>query len=71
MASGDTGAVRPRGEAAADTWTKREKAAEDLYIKQREKEIMKLLREKIEAQEKKLEIDREVLRTMVSTMGLS
>lgn len=38
-----------------------------MYIKQREKEIMKLLREKIVAQEKKLDIDREVLRTMVSS----
>lgn len=66
MAEGDTGAVRRGGEAQADSWTRREKAAEDMYIKQREKEIMQLLREKIVAQEKKLEIDREVLRTMVS-----
>ncbi|KAK4498121.1 hypothetical protein PRZ48_010777 [Zasmidium cellare] len=68
-ASGDTGAPRPRGEAAADSWTRREKAAEDMYIKQREKEIMALLKEKIEAQEKKLELDREVLRTMQDQYG--
>ncbi|KAF2173782.1 hypothetical protein M409DRAFT_16054 [Zasmidium cellare ATCC 36951] len=70
MAEGDTGSLRPRGEAAADSWTRREKAAEDMYIKQREKEIMKLLREKIEAQEKKLELDREVLRSMQDQYGL-
>jgi hypothetical protein len=39
-AEGDTGSIRAGGNAHADTWSRREKAAEDMYIREREKEIM-------------------------------
>lgn len=50
-AAGDTGSVRPGGARDSDAWSRREKAAEDLYIYEREKEIIKLLREKVARQE--------------------
>ncbi|KXS95206.1 hypothetical protein AC578_6938, partial [Pseudocercospora eumusae] len=59
FAEGDTGSPRVHGHG--DTWTKREKAAEDLYIKGREKNMMMLLKEKIAAQEAVLEKDRAIL----------
>ena len=45
LAEGDTGSHR--GIQGGDSWTKREKAAEDMYIKEREKAIMQLMKEKI------------------------
>jgi hypothetical protein len=69
LAEGDTGATRRGGSAQGDTWTRREKAAEDLYIRQREKDIMKMLREKIKAQEAILEEDRRVLAGMEDQYG--
>lgn len=68
-AEGDTGAIRHGGERSSDTWSRREKAAEDMYIKEREKEIMVLLKEKIAAQEAALEKDRQVLREMEGEYG--
>ncbi|KAF2758598.1 hypothetical protein EJ05DRAFT_510504 [Pseudovirgaria hyperparasitica] len=47
MAEGDTGAVRPGGSAQSDAFNKREKAAEDQYIRQEELEKIKQIREKI------------------------
>ncbi|KXT18760.1 hypothetical protein AC579_8212 [Pseudocercospora musae] len=64
-AEGDTGSPRLHG----DTWTKREKAAEDLYIKGREKNIMMLLKEKIAAQEAVLEKDRAILSALEDQYG--
>jgi hypothetical protein len=69
LAEGDTGAMRRGGSAQDDTWTRREKAAENMYIKQREKEIVKLLKEKIKAQEAILENDRKVLAVMEDQYG--
>jgi len=69
MAEGDTGGIRHGGEKSADTWSRREKAAEDMYIRQREKEIMALLREKIRAQQLQLEKDRAVLSQMEDQYG--
>ena len=69
MAEGDTGGIRHGGEKSADTWSKREKAAEDMYIRQREKEIMVLLREKIRAQQVQLEKDQAVLSQMEDQYG--
>lgn len=53
-AEGDTGSIRSGGSRQADTWSRREKAAEDMYIREREKQILKLLKEKIAEQEAKL-----------------
>lgn len=61
--------MRRGGEAQSDSWTRREKAAEDYYIRQREKDLMKMLKEKIAAQEVLLEKDREVLRAMQEQYG--
>lgn len=69
MAEGDTGGIRHGGEKSMDTWSKREKAAEDMYIRQREKEIMALLREKIMAQQVQLEKDLAVLAAMEDQYG--
>ncbi|MCJ1378881.1 hypothetical protein MMC17_001980 [Xylographa soralifera] len=38
MAEGSTGGTRAGGEAQSDSFTKREKANEDFYIRQQEKE---------------------------------
>lgn len=48
--SGDSGSFR--GNASGDSFTKREKAQEDLYVKQLEKETLKKLREELAAREK-------------------
>ena len=69
MAAGDTGSVRHGGERSADTWSKREKAAEDMYIKEREKDIMQVLREKIAQQEAILAKDRVILSAMEDQYG--
>ncbi|RVD86755.1 uncharacterized protein DFL_005016 [Arthrobotrys flagrans] len=52
---GDTGGIRYGGEQAGDSFTRREKAQEDFYIKQREKERLSKLREKLAAQRKHLD----------------
>lgn len=64
-AEGDTGSIRAGGSRAADTWSRREKAAEDMYIHEREKEIVKLMKEKIAEQEAKL------VRPLWSLLGFS
>ena len=69
MAEGDTGSLRYGGERSADAWSKREKAAEDYYIKGREKAIMELLKEKIAKQEAALAEDRAILSTMEDQYG--
>ncbi|KAK3712556.1 ATPase inhibitor [Vermiconidia calcicola] len=69
MAAGDTGSLRPGGERAGDSWSRREKAAEDLYIREREKQIMQMLRQKIADQEMKLAKDRAILSAMEDQYG--
>ncbi|MCJ1277573.1 hypothetical protein MMC21_005386 [Puttea exsequens] len=46
MPEGDTGAPRFGGTAHADAFTNREKANEDAFIRQREMEKMRAVREK-------------------------
>ena len=67
LAEGDTGSHRFGGQR--DTWNKREKAAEDMYIKGREQQIMALLKEKIGKQEAALAKDRAVLSGMEDQYG--
>ena len=69
MAGGDTGAPRAGGERSHDSWHRREKAAEDMYIREREKQIMALLKEKIQEQEAKLALDRAILEKMEDQYG--
>ncbi|ETN47078.1 uncharacterized protein HMPREF1541_01268 [Cyphellophora europaea CBS 101466] len=45
--AGDTGSVRPGGEAASDSFQKREQALENMYIHQRELENLKKIQEKL------------------------
>lgn len=45
-----SGYSRPTGEAGGDSFTKREKAAEDYYIRQKEKEKLLQLKEKLKQQ---------------------
>ncbi|KAF8474249.1 mitochondrial ATPase inhibitor, IATP-domain-containing protein [Kalaharituber pfeilii] len=54
---GATGAgyARPTGEAGGDSFTKREKAVEDYYIRQKEKEKLIELRDKLRQQKKHLD----------------
>ena len=68
-AEGDTGSIRRGGERSADTWSKREKAAEDMYIREREKALMQLLKEKIADQEAQLAKDRAILNAMEDQYG--
>jgi hypothetical protein len=69
LAEGDTGSVRQGGQRSGDTWSRREKALEDMYIKEREKEIIAMLREKIAAQVKALDKDRLMLNQMEDHFG--
>lgn len=57
MSSGDTGSgySRPGGERAGDAFTKRERAAEDRFIKQEERAKLLAIREKLAAQKKHIE----------------
>lgn len=66
---GATGATRPGGAAHSDAFTKREKAAEDMWVREREKNIMAVLRDKIARQEALLEEDRRVLARMEDQYG--
>ncbi|KAH3685528.1 hypothetical protein WICPIJ_003498 [Wickerhamomyces pijperi] len=50
---GATGATRPAG--SSDAFTKREKAQEDLYVKQHEKEQLAALRESLKKQKEQLD----------------
>ncbi|KAF8538395.1 mitochondrial ATPase inhibitor, IATP-domain-containing protein [Trichophaea hybrida] len=50
-----SGYSRPGGQAAGDSFTKREKAAEDLYIRQQEQLKLKELKAKLQAQRKHLD----------------
>lgn len=50
---GSTGA--PRGGSSGDNFTQREKAQEDYYVRQHEKEQLELLKKQLHEQGKKLE----------------
>lgn len=50
-----SGFSRPGGQAAGDSFTKREKAAEDLYIREQEKLKLKELKAKLQQQRKHLD----------------
>lgn len=69
LAEGDTGATRYGGQQSSDAFTRREKAAEDMYIKEREKEIVLLLREKIAKQQEQLAKDMAMLAAMEDQYG--
>ena len=64
---GDTGSHRFSGER--DAWSKREQAAEGLYMLGREKQIMELLKERIRQQEAVLSKDRAILTHMEDQYG--
>lgn len=68
-AEGDTGALRTGGSAHSDAFTKREKAAEDMWIRDREKNVIAMLRDKIARQEALLEEDRRMLAKMEDQYG--
>ncbi|KAL8713195.1 MAG: hypothetical protein Q9220_002716 [cf. Caloplaca sp. 1 TL-2023] len=65
MAEGDTGSTRSGGEAQGDAFSKREKAGEDLYVRQKEMEKLQALQQKIAEHKKHLEeLDKHVADTM-------
>ncbi|MCJ1291700.1 hypothetical protein MMC34_003245 [Xylographa carneopallida] len=55
MAEGSTGGTRAGGEAQGDSFTKREKANEDFFIRKQEKEKLLQLKAKLADQQKHLE----------------
>ncbi|KIX07657.1 uncharacterized protein Z518_02310 [Rhinocladiella mackenziei CBS 650.93] len=58
---GDTGAPRSGGIAASDSWTKREQASETKFIREREMESLRKLKEKLAQQRKHLdELDQHI-----------
>ena len=57
-AEGDVGAPRFGGAASGDAFTRRERASEDYYVKQHEKEQLAALKKKIADQEAQLAKDR-------------
>ncbi|KAJ9604097.1 ATPase inhibitor [Cladophialophora chaetospira] len=60
-AEGDTGGMRSGGSAQADSFTKREQASENKFIKEKEMESLKRLREKLQQQRKHLdELDKHI-----------
>ena len=58
MAEGDAGAPRSGGSAQSDAFNKREKANEDMYMKQQEKKKLEELRRKIAEKEADVAKDR-------------
>ena len=64
MAGGDAGAPRSGGSAQSDAFTKREKASEDLYVRQQEKEKLQALKKKIADQEAELAESRKQVESM-------
>jgi ATPase inhibitor, mitochondrial len=68
-AEGDVGALRAGGQAHSDAFNRREKAAEDMYIREREKVILSLLREKVAKQEQVLARDKAILAQMEDQYG--
>ncbi|KAK3063237.1 hypothetical protein LTS18_002014 [Coniosporium uncinatum] len=54
MAEGDVGGTKAGGARASDSINKREKANEDMYIREQEQQKLKTLKDKIEAQERHL-----------------
>jgi hypothetical protein len=57
MAAGDTGSgsSRAQGIRSGDAFTKRERASEELYVAEKEKEKLMLLKQKLNAQRKHLD----------------
>ncbi|MCJ1483553.1 hypothetical protein MMC06_003721 [Schaereria dolodes] len=61
MAEGDTGGVRSGGAASSDSFSKREKANEDYYVKQKEQEKLVALKAKLQEQRKHIdELDKHI-----------
>ncbi|KAI9749927.1 MAG: hypothetical protein M4579_006679 [Chaenotheca gracillima] len=63
MAEGSTGSgsSRPGGVASGDAFTKREKAGEDKYVKDQERQKLAMLREKLKQQRAHLdELDKHI-----------
>lgn len=58
MAEGDTGGSRSGGAAQGDAFTKREKANEDYYVREQEKQKLEALKKKIADGEAQLAQDR-------------
>jgi len=54
-AEGDTGSVRSGGSASGDSFQKREQANENMFIRQKEMESLKKLKEKLALQRKHLD----------------
>lgn len=59
MAEGDSGSPRSGGSASSDSFTKREQASENLYVRQQEAEKLKQLKAKIAASESQLAKDKQ------------
>ncbi|KAF1973660.1 hypothetical protein BU23DRAFT_506310 [Bimuria novae-zelandiae CBS 107.79] len=57
MAGGDTGsgASRPGGSRSGDAFTKRETAAEEMYIKQEERAKLLAIKQRLQQQQKHIE----------------
>ncbi|KAI1927277.1 ATPase inhibitor [Ophidiomyces ophidiicola] len=55
MGEGDTGAPRSGGLQSGDAWTKKESAQENLFIRQKEIEKLRLLKEKLKQQRQHLD----------------
>ncbi|OJJ51276.1 hypothetical protein ASPZODRAFT_138384 [Penicilliopsis zonata CBS 506.65] len=61
MGAGDTGAPKPGGAAAEDTFSRREAAQENLYIYEQEKAKLLALKAKLQEQRKHLdELDKHI-----------
>jgi len=60
-AEGDTGAQRSGGSQSSDSFSKREAASENLFIRQKEMESLKRLKEKLSTQRQHLdELDKHI-----------
>ena len=68
-AAGDTGAPRSGGAAQGDSFTKREQANEDYYVKQQEKQKLEALKKKIADSEAQLAQDRKDVEEMTKKGG--
>jgi len=55
MGEGDTGAPRSGGMQSGDSWTKKESAQENMFVKQKEMEKLRILKEKLKKQRQHLD----------------
>lgn len=64
MADGDAGSPRSGGAASGDSFTKREQASENMYVRDQERQKLEAMKKKIADNEAQLKLDKEELENL-------